>query len=53
MPDIDIDFKTNFKCRDIFPQAVRASMIKKDELVKHPCGMYFQQIAIDPVTDIA
>lgn len=53
MPDIDIDFKTNFKCRDVFPQAVRASMVKKDELVKHPCGMYFQTISTDPVTNLA
>lgn len=52
--DIDIDFKTDFKCRDVFPQAVRASMVnKKDLLVAHPCGMYFQSMAVDTVTNLA
>jgi hypothetical protein len=52
--DIDIDFQSGFQCQDIFPQAVRASMVnKKDYLVPHPCGFYFQNIDIDPVTELA
>lgn len=51
--DIDIDFKTSFDPTDIFDQAIPASMIKGQDLVKHPCGHYFQQIPVDPVTKLA
>lgn len=51
--DIDIDFKTNFRCQDIFPQAIRASMIKGNDLVKHPCGFFFQNIAKDDITELS
>lgn len=45
--DIDIDFPTTFDPKKIFPDIIRASMIKKMELVAHPCGVYFQSIPID------
>ncbi len=51
--DIDIDFPTNFKPLTIFTDAVPASMVKGDELVKHPCGIYFQNMAIDDITQTA
>lgn len=51
--DIDIDFQTSFDPRKVFGQAVAASMVKNDDLVKHPCGHYFQNIPVDPVTSLA
>jgi hypothetical protein len=52
--DIDIDFKSGFDPNKIFKEAVRASMVnKKNELVKHPCGQYFQKMATDEVTGLA
>lgn len=52
--DIDIDFQSDFDPSTIFKQSVQASMVnKKNELVKHPCGRYFQKMAIDSVTGFA
>lgn len=51
--DIDIDFPSSFNPQHLFENAVQASMIKKNELVKHPCGMYFQNMAVDPITGLA
>lgn len=51
--DIDIDFPVNFQPTTIFKDAVVASMVKENELVKHPCGHYFQAIPIDPVTNLS
>lgn len=48
--DIDIDFKPPFNPKTVFPQAVPASMVRDGELVKHPCGQYFQHIAVDDMT---
>jgi DNA polymerase III alpha subunit len=49
-PDIDIDFKTDFDPRTLFPQAIPASMVRDGELAKHPCGHYFQHVPVDNVT---
>lgn len=52
--DIDLDFKSDFCPINIFPSIVPASMVnKKDELIKHPCGQYFQNIAVDEVTGLS
>lgn len=51
--DIDIDFQTNFDANKIFDTAIPASMVKKNELVKHPCGQYFQNIAKDVITGLS
>lgn len=48
--DIDIDFQPSFKPLTVFPQAVPASMVQDKRLVKHPCGIYLQNIPIDTVT---
>ena len=53
MPDIDIDFRTEFDPTKIFDQAVPASMMRGEDLVKHPCGHYFQSIPVDGVTGLA
>lgn len=51
--DIDIDFPSNFNLTDIIKEAIPASMVKKGELVKHPCGYYLQTIPVDSYTGLA
>ncbi len=51
--DVDIDFPTNFDPLNYFDDAIRASMIKNGELIKHPAGAYFQTMPIDPKTGLA
>jgi len=51
--DIDIDFRSDFNPRTVFDQAIPASMMRGDELVKHPCGHYFQTMPVDAITGLA
>lgn len=51
--DIDIDLRTDFDPLALFPAAVRASMVKSDELVKHPAGVYMQTMPKDRITGLA
>jgi Bacterial DNA polymerase III alpha subunit finger domain len=51
--DVDLDFPTNFDPKTIFDEAIPASMVKKGELTKHPCGHYFQTIPVDEETNLA
>ena len=51
--DVDIDFPTTFNPLDYFDTAIRASMVKNGKLVKHPAGIYFQDIPVDNITDLA
>lgn len=51
--DIDLDTKSDFKPAAIFKDVTLASMLKGGELVRHPCGTYFQNIAHDPITNYA
>ena len=51
--DIDIDFPTTFNLNSVINHAIPASMVRNGELVKHPCGYYFQSIPIDPHTKLA
>lgn len=53
MPDIDIDTQSEFNAQNIFKCSVAASMVKKGELVKHSVGSYFQQISVDPITNLS
>lgn len=50
--DIDIDMQTTFNPSDVF-SVVGASRIDKGKLKKHPCGVYFQSMPIDPITKLA
>lgn len=50
--DIDIDLKTTFEPLDYF-KLVKASMVQNEVLKKHPCGVYFQSMPQDPVTQLA
>lgn len=52
-PDIDIDFQTTFDPTNYIPDAIPASMVKKGELVKHPCGYYLQTIPTDSITGLS
>lgn len=52
-PDIDIDFQSTFSPTDYIKEAIPASMVKKGELVKHPCGHYLQAVPVDSVTGLA
>lgn len=51
--DIDIDLQSKFDPLDLFPEAVRASMVKQGKLLKHNVGVYFQDIPVDPITNLA
>lgn len=50
--DIDIDMRTDFVPQSLFPWT-RASLVKNEELRGHPCGVYPQSIAADPITGLA
>jgi DNA polymerase III alpha subunit len=51
--DIDIDITPAFKPETVFPKWVRASVLRDDSLSAHPCGVYPQAIARDPITSLA
>lgn len=51
--DIDIDCASNVDPTKIFPGSVRASIFKDGKLTPHPCGVYFQDVPKDPITDLA
>lgn len=51
--DIDIDSPTTFDPLKIFKDWTRASIVKDDKLIQHPCGVYPQSIAKDPLTNLA
>lgn len=51
--DVDIDLRTDFDPLKYFQNAIRASMVKDNQLVKHPAGAYFQPIPVDFVTGLA
>lgn len=52
LPDIDIDLRTDFDPKKLFPWA-RASLVKSDELAQHSCGVYPQGIPVDPLTGLS
>ncbi len=50
--DIDLDLPS-FDPIAHFPNAVRASMVKDGQIVKHPAGVYFQTMPKDKLTKLA
>lgn len=50
--DIDIDIPPSFDPEKLFPWT-RAAVVRDGRLTQHPCGVYPQRIAIDPVTKLA
>ena len=53
--DIDIDLPTSFKPEEIFPTWAKASIYDANNraLKPHPCGVYPQKIAKDPVSNLS
>jgi hypothetical protein len=52
--DIDIDFADDTAAKNIFrDQITLASIVEKEELIKHPVGVYFQAIPKDRITGLA
>lgn len=51
--DIDVDLQTSFDPTKIFSKIVRASMFRDKKLLPHPCGVYFQDVPVDPVTKLS
>jgi DNA polymerase III alpha subunit len=51
--DVDIDVPTSFNPIEVFPNWVRASVLRDGELVPHPCGVYPQNMARDPISKLA
>jgi len=51
--DIDIDLQPTFNPLKYFGKITQASMVKDNELVKHPCGVYFQNIPRDKITNLS
>lgn len=50
--DIDIDFPTSFDGAKYFGLP-RAAVVREDKYTPHPCGVYVQNIAVDPVSKLA
>jgi hypothetical protein len=52
--DIDIDIDPSVDIAAIFPEFVRGSRVDdNNDLKAHPCGWYYQNIPVDPLTNIA
>jgi DNA polymerase III alpha subunit len=51
--DVDFDTKMNFKPLDIFPEWIRASMVKEGVLRPHPCGVHPANVPTDPLTNLS
>ena len=51
--DIDIDVRSDFNPKKIFPTAIKASIHKDNKLTAHPCGLYFQDIPTDPISGLS
>ena len=51
--DVDIDCHPTFKPSTIFPEWPRAMILKDEKITAHPCGVYPQKMAVDPVTGLS
>jgi hypothetical protein len=51
--DIDIDCKTDMDPTKVFANATKASMLREQALVPHPCGVYFQDVPVDHLTKLS
>lgn len=51
--DIDVDCAPSFNPTSIFKTWPRASILKNGKLQPHPCGVYPQAMAVDPLTKLA
>lgn len=53
MADIDVDCQSFTDIRGLFPEAIRASVVKAEQLTPHQAGIYFQAIPEDPITGLS
>lgn len=51
--DIDIDTPTSFDPMKLFGTCERASQVNNEKISKHPAGVYFQEIPLDPISGLA
>jgi DNA polymerase III alpha subunit len=51
--DVDIDCDPRFKPQTIFKSWPRATVLRDGKMTPHPCGVYPQKMAVDPVTGLA
>jgi DNA polymerase III alpha subunit len=51
--DVDIDVPPSFNPKDVFPSWTRAAVLKDGKITAHPCGVYPQAMARDPLTGLA
>ena len=51
--DVDIDITPNFLPEKLFTTWLKAAVLRDGKLTPHPCGVYPQQIAQDPLTGLA
>ena len=51
--DVDVDTQPNFDPVKLFPNWIRASVVKNEKLGPHPCGVFPQAIAKDQVSGLA
>lgn len=53
MADVDIDFFNSAIAKNLFSNAIQASVVKDNNLTPHPSGLYFNPIPIDYDTGLA
>jgi DNA polymerase III alpha subunit len=53
--DIDVDMPSTFDAAKFFGSYIvtKASMLKDEKLQSHPCGVYFQEIPKDPLSNLS
>lgn len=51
--DIDIDTPSKFIAATIFSNTVKASIFDGTKITPHPCGVYFQEMPVDIMTNLA
>jgi DNA polymerase III alpha subunit len=51
--DVDVDVTPSFRPEKHFPNWVKAAVLKDQKLTAHPCGVYPQAIAKDPLSGLA
>jgi len=51
--DVDIDILHRDKALELFPSAVPSMILKDDKCTKHNSGVYFQDMYVDPYTNIS
>jgi DNA polymerase III alpha subunit len=51
--DIDIDTPSKFNPATVFPNTVKASILNGVKNTPHQCGVYFQEMPVDIITNLA